>query len=176
MSVSTTRLLKSILPGNCLWTSLRESEGLKFQETIKELKKLYPADDDDDEMADNPHGLSNAVPESIRKMLPYRGAIEALGSMIWWVVILLLTGTESLMARDRYLHTLNIDKDILSMKNFNVYDPMKRGEGLVLDGQTLAHIEVSSNYSACTTGADALTSPGSAEQRRYRGRHSPEVA
>ena len=43
----------------------------------------------------------------------------------------------------RYLHTLNIDKDILSMKNFNVYDPMKRGQGLVLDGQTLAHIEVS---------------------------------
>lgn len=43
---------------------------------------------------------------------------------------------------DRYLRTLNIDKDILSMKNFNVYDPMKRGQGLVLDGQTLAHIEV----------------------------------
>ena len=41
----------------------------------------------------------------------------------------------------RYLNTLNIDKDILSMKNFNVYDPMKRGQGLVLDGQTLAHIE-----------------------------------
>lgn len=28
------------------------------------------------------------------------------------------------------------------MKNFNVYDPMKRGQGLTLDGQTLAHIEV----------------------------------
>lgn len=28
------------------------------------------------------------------------------------------------------------------MKNFNVYDPMKRGQGLVLDGQTLAHVEV----------------------------------
>ena len=28
------------------------------------------------------------------------------------------------------------------MKNFNVYDPMKRGQGLVLDGQTLAHIEM----------------------------------
>ena len=166
------------MPGNCLWTSLRESEGLKFQETIKELKKLYPADDDDDEMADNPHGLSNAVPESIRKMLPYRGAIEALGSMIWWVLLVTLAGLRGVIddTYDRYLHTRNIDKDILSMKNFNVYDPMKRGEGLVLDGQTLAHIEVSSNYSACTTGADALTSPGSAEQRRYRGRHSPEVA
>jgi DNA mismatch repair protein MSH6 len=28
------------------------------------------------------------------------------------------------------------------MKNFNVYDPMKKGQGLVLDGQTLAHLEV----------------------------------
>ena len=89
--MSTSRLLKSILPGNCLWTSLRESEGLKFQETIKELKKLFPADDDDDEMADNPYGLSNAVPESIRKLLPHRSAIEALGSMIWYVVLFLLT-------------------------------------------------------------------------------------
>lgn len=44
----------------------------------------------------------------------------------------------------RYLRQLNIDKDILSMKNFNIYDPMKKGEGLVLDGQTLAHIEVCS--------------------------------
>ena len=44
---------------------------------------------------------------------------------------------------NRYLRQLNIDKDILSMKNFNVYDPMRRGQGLVLDGQSLAHIEVS---------------------------------
>ena len=28
------------------------------------------------------------------------------------------------------------------MKNFNVYDPMKKGQGLTLDGQTLAHLEV----------------------------------
>lgn len=31
------------------------------------------------------------------------------------------------------------------MKNFNIYDPMKRGQGLVLDGQTLAHVEVRIN-------------------------------
>jgi hypothetical protein len=45
----------------------------------------------------------------------------------------------------RYLRQLNIDKDILSMKNFNIYDPMKKGQGLVLDGQSLAHIEVGSS-------------------------------
>jgi hypothetical protein len=48
---------------------------------------------------------------------------------------------------NRYLRQLNIDKDIMSMKNFNVYDPMKRGQGLVLDGQSLAHVEVGSSPS-----------------------------
>ena len=38
------------------------------------------------------------------------------------------------------------------MRNFNVYDPMKRGEGLVLDGQTLAHIEVLRNSQGGTEG------------------------
>ncbi|KAJ8481880.1 hypothetical protein ONZ51_g5715 [Trametes cubensis] len=135
LSVSTTRLLKAVLPGNCLWTTLRDCEGFKYNDTIKELKKLYPKDEDDeDEMVDNPHGLTKSVPDPIRRMLPHLGAIEALGAMIW------------------YLHTLNIDKDILSMKNFNIYDPMKRGQGLVLDGQTLAHIEVLQNSEGTEEG------------------------
>ena len=53
---------------------------------------------------------------------------------------------------NRYLNTLNIDKDILSMKNFNIYDPMRRGQGLVLDGQTLAHIEVLQNSEGTEEG------------------------
>jgi DNA mismatch repair protein MSH6 len=48
----------------------------------------------------------------------------------------------------RYLRTLNIDKEILSMKNFNVYDPVRKGRGLVLDGQALAHIEVRDSFFA----------------------------
>lgn len=141
LSVSTTRLLKAILPGNCLWTSLRESEGLSFDKTIKELKSLYPADDADEDM-DGVFGLSNAVPEAIRIMVASRSAVEALGAMIWWAHKEDNCIDSWQYPVDRYLRTLNIDKDILSMKNFNVYDPMKRGQGLVLDGQTLAHIEV----------------------------------
>lgn len=81
--MSTTRLLKAILPGNCLWTSLRESEGLTYSQTLRELKKLFPASNDDDEMIDAAHCLSSAVPEAIRDMVGQQGAIEALGSMIW---------------------------------------------------------------------------------------------
>lgn len=147
LSVSTTRLLKAVLPGSCLWTSLRDIEGLPYDKALKELKVLFPAGEDDDAMDDNVHGLTSSVPEAIRKMAGCREAVEALGSMIWYDILLrYISALDKLTFSSRYLRTLNIDKDILSMKNFNVYDPMKRGQGLVLDGQTLAHIEVNPSY------------------------------
>ncbi|KAJ7090206.1 muts domain V-domain-containing protein [Mycena belliarum] len=133
LSVSTTRLLKAVLPAACLWTGLREVEGFDYDQTMVELRKLYPATDEDD--MDNDAALPSNVPEPIREMLGSRSAIESLGSMIW------------------YLRQLNIDKDILSMKNFNVYDPMKRGQGLILDGQTLSHIEVLLNNEGTEEGS-----------------------
>jgi DNA mismatch repair protein MSH6 len=39
------------------------------------------------------------------------------------------------------------------MKNFNIYDPMKRGQGLVLDGQSLAHVEVLLNSEGTDEGS-----------------------
>jgi hypothetical protein len=39
------------------------------------------------------------------------------------------------------------------MKNFNIYDPMKKGEGLVLDGQTLAHLEILLNNEGTDEGS-----------------------
>ncbi|KAJ8509001.1 hypothetical protein ONZ45_g8776 [Pleurotus djamor] len=134
LSVTTTRVLKAILPASCLWTSLRTVEGLSYDQTLTELKEIYKNETDDDEM-DDELGLPVNVPECIREMVSYRPAIEALGSMIW------------------YLQTLNIDKDVLTMKNFNVYDPMKRGQGLVLDGQTLAHLEILLNNEGTDEGS-----------------------
>ncbi|KAF5351341.1 hypothetical protein D9758_008002 [Tetrapyrgos nigripes] len=135
LSVSTTRLLKSIIPAACLWTGLREVEGLDYEATLKELKERYPAEDDGTgEDAD--HGLlPQSVPGPIREMADSKCAVEALGGMIW------------------YLQQLNIDKNILSMKNFNIYDPMKKGEGLVLDGQTLAHIGILLNDEGTEEGS-----------------------
>jgi len=127
LSVDTQRILKSILPASCLWTGLREVEGFKYDESIKELKTLFSSPDaasEGDIEVEDDHILPPCVPQSIRDMERDRPAIEALGSMIW------------------YLRQLNIDKDIVSMRNFNVYDPMKRGQNLTLDGQTLAHLEL----------------------------------
>ncbi|KAG5338497.1 hypothetical protein C0989_007269 [Termitomyces sp. Mn162] len=121
----------------CLWTGLRPVEGFTYDETLQELRKMYSEEEDDATMADEDEEnvLPSCVPEPIRAMVASQNAIKALGSMIW------------------YLRQLNIDKDILSMKNFNVYDPMKKGQGLTLDGQTLAHIEVLLNNEATEEGS-----------------------
>ncbi|KIK54062.1 hypothetical protein GYMLUDRAFT_49011 [Collybiopsis luxurians FD-317 M1] len=145
LSVSTTRLLKSILPAACLWTGLRQVEGLGYEATLEDLKKRFPADSEEMHVDAGANGegegesnnlLPESVPKPIRDMADSKPAIEALGSMIW------------------YLQQLNIDKDIISMKNFNIYDPMKRGQGfLMLDGQTLAHIEVLLNNEGTEEGS-----------------------
>ncbi|KAK1221756.1 DNA mismatch repair protein msh6 [Marasmius sp. AFHP31] len=132
LTVSTTRLLKLILPAACQWTGLREVEGLDYEATLEELRNRYPRGEEE---MDDSAVLPGSVPQPIRDIADSKCAIEALGSMIW------------------YLQQLNIDKDILTMKNFNIYDPMKKGEGLVLDGQTLAHIEVLLNNEGTEDGS-----------------------
>ena len=83
LSVSTTRLLKSVLPSECLWTGLRTVEGFNHEQTISELRKLY---NDDDSMEDDDGCvLPSSVPEPIREMLSSTLAAQALGTMIWWV-------------------------------------------------------------------------------------------
>lgn len=81
LSVSTTRLLKSVLPSECLWTGLRTVEGFNHEQTISELRKLY---NDDDSMEDDDGCLlPSSVPEPIREMLSSTLAAQALGTMIW---------------------------------------------------------------------------------------------
>ncbi|KAG1747375.1 DNA mismatch repair protein Msh6 [Suillus lakei] len=136
LSVQTTRLLKSILPGSCLWTSLRDVEGFTYPQTITELNSMFSEDHaGGEDVMDEDAELSSAVPQSIRDMASYRAAMEALGALMW------------------YLRQLNIDKDLLTMRNFDVYDPMKRGTNVVLDGQTLAHVEVLLNNEGTEDGS-----------------------
>ena len=83
LSVATTRLLRVILPGTCLWTSLRDVEGFSYDKTLSELKSLYAANGEDS-MDDDDYSL---FPTAIRDMLGCKNAIEALGSMMWCAVI-----------------------------------------------------------------------------------------
>lgn len=87
LSTPTTWPLRAVLPTRCLWTSLRDVEGLSFNATIRALEELYLANDSDDDNGAEPwpHGPSGAVPEAVLSMVHHRGAVEALGSMIWYV-------------------------------------------------------------------------------------------
>jgi hypothetical protein len=69
-------------------------------------------------------GTKAPLPAAIEKMLDNPLAMEALGGMMF------------------YLKTLNLDKDLITQRNFNIYDPIREGKSLVLDGQTLGHMEV----------------------------------
>ncbi|KAJ3298249.1 DNA mismatch repair protein msh6 [Borealophlyctis nickersoniae] len=44
-----------------------------------------------------------------------------------------------------YLRTLKLDKELVSARNFHIYDPVRRAGTLVLDGQTLKNLEVFEN-------------------------------
>jgi len=58
-------------------------EGFNYDKTLEELKALYTTSDDDT-MDDDDYGM---IPTAIRDMLEYTNAIEALGSMMWCVVL-----------------------------------------------------------------------------------------
>lgn len=56
-------------------------EGFSYDQTLQQLKALFPPGEDEDMEDDN--SLASSVPESIREMVPYPKAVEALGNMIW---------------------------------------------------------------------------------------------
>jgi len=117
--VYSQRLLRNILPASTLWQSFRVgTEFYSSDDTLRHLGEIFETELDP-AMSGKPE-----LPDAIVKMLDKPLAIEALGGMLF------------------YLKTLSLDKDLISQKNFNVYDPIREGRNLVLDGQTLGHMEV----------------------------------
>ncbi|ORY88074.1 muts domain V-domain-containing protein [Leucosporidium creatinivorum] len=137
LSVSTLRLVRSCVGVDCQWTALKGgTEFLRSEDTRGELRKLFKGrkegggeeEGEGEGMEDESEGDEDAcVPENIRAMYDKPVAMSALGGMIW------------------YLRQLNLDADLVTTKNFNIYDPLSQGQALILDGQTLAHIEVLQN-------------------------------
>eukprot|EP00761_Pharyngomonas_kirbyi_P004414 gb/GECH01004418.1/.p1 GENE.gb/GECH01004418.1/~~gb/GECH01004418.1/.p1 ORF type:complete len:1061 (+),score=256.66 gb/GECH01004418.1/:1-3183(+) len=66
-------------------------------------------------------------PEVIQKYLDHSLVISALGGCIW------------------FLKSLMKDEDLVSMKNFSEYDPIRDSGNLILDGQTLLNLEILGN-------------------------------
>ncbi|OCF44263.1 DNA mismatch repair protein MSH6 [Kwoniella heveanensis CBS 569] len=117
LSVETNRMLRNILPVSALWQSFKN--GVEFcsaSETLNRLSAYFSIDGSDSEKP--------ALPEAIEKLRDNELAMEAFGGLLF------------------YIKTLQLDKDLVSQKNFNIYDPIREGKSLILDGQTLGHMEV----------------------------------
>ncbi|GAA5904211.1 mismatch repair ATPase MSH6 [Sporobolomyces salmoneus] len=133
LSVPTLRLLRNCLGIDCQWSALKEGkEFLRSDDAKEEVLKLFKAAKKQDDQA--AASEDDLVPEDIRKMYDKPLAMSSLGGMVW------------------YLRQLNLDSELVTANNFNVYDPLSRGKALVLDGQTLAHIEVLQNSQGGTEG------------------------
>ncbi len=109
------------------WVALRpDSEFYDAATTKDKLVDFFGADMISGMAVDGEPPVNSGLPPAIVEMLDKPLAMEALGGMIF------------------YLQSLNMDKDLLSQKSFNVYDPIRKGETMTLDGQSLSHLEVSS--------------------------------
>jgi DNA mismatch repair protein MSH6 len=112
-------LLRNILPSSTQWVALHDvREFYPAAKTHEILAEHFATADDIDD------SKPRLTPE-IERYLDVDLVMEAMGGMIC------------------HLKSLKLDVDLLSQRNFNIYDPLKEGKGLVLDGQTLGHMEVS---------------------------------
>ncbi|CAG8589017.1 12391_t:CDS:10, partial [Gigaspora rosea] len=79
-------------------------------------------------MIDNDEGNKiETWPSAIQEALKDPLMLSALGGLLW------------------YLRSLKLDAELVSLQNFHIYDPICHNTSLVLDGQTLANLEVFEN-------------------------------
>ncbi|KAI8886290.1 DNA mismatch repair protein Msh6 [Backusella circina FSU 941] len=116
LDINTTRLLKNSL-SEPLWNMLiPEREFWSSMTTQDELRiRGYFGEEE-----------SN-FPEALKKVKDNDVVMSAFGGMIW------------------YLRSLKLDTELLSAKNIAIYDPVRNSNSLVLDGQTLANLEIFEN-------------------------------
>ncbi|ORX33553.1 muts domain V-domain-containing protein [Kockovaella imperatae] len=122
LSVNTQRLLRAILPASTLWESFQNVDQFYTRdETLRRLAETY-------QLASDPDNSGKPIlPEAIQAMSHRPLAMEAFGGMMY------------------YIETMNLGNDLLTQKNFNVYDPIRQGKSMILDGHTLNHMEVLTN-------------------------------
>lgn len=129
LSVNTRRILRNILPSSTQWQSFRDHDEFpSAADSLRQLGEIFQTTEDD---VDTGKPL---LPDAIKHFQDNEVAMEALGGMRY------------------YLKTLNLDKEVLGQGNFNIYDPLQEGRNLVLDGPTLAHMEVLMNNEGSEDG------------------------
>ncbi|OQD73646.1 hypothetical protein PENDEC_c014G00140 [Penicillium decumbens] len=121
VSTKALRILKNNTGPTTLWNYLKP--GKEFWEgdvTVKELDASdYFVSKDDENIKAWPRALRDAREKEL--------LMSAFGALT------------------QYLRVLKIDRDLITIGNFEWYDPIKKASSLVLDGQTLINMEIFAN-------------------------------
>ncbi|KAF2148704.1 DNA mismatch repair protein Msh6 [Myriangium duriaei CBS 260.36] len=115
------RILKNNTPPTTIWNYLKsDKEFLSPQKALLKIEgeKYYESADSDD---------VNAWPVVLREAKEKENVFSAFGALVW------------------YLHMLKIERDLLTLGNFQWYDPIRKATSLVLDGQSLINLEIFAN-------------------------------
>ena len=129
ISAKTMRLLKTHLPSADFQGLQPEREFWSGEKTLSELRgrkylsRIQPEDDDDFDAEageDQDEEWPDAVKDAARDPL----LMSTFGGLIW------------------YLRSLKLERQLLSLRNFAAYDPLRRSGTLVLDSQTLINLDV----------------------------------
>ena len=119
----STRMLKNCLPSGALWNWLHPDKEFWDEERTESellLGNYFSNDGDKGEISSWPEALKKS-----RESGPL--ALSAYGALVF------------------YLRYLKIDRDIVTMGNVELYDPLKKAGRMILDGKTLINLEVFEN-------------------------------
>ena len=121
VSPRALRILKNNTGPTTIWNYLKPmKEFWEADITVKELDASeYFVSPDDDNL--------KAWPEALRDFREKELAMSAFGALV------------------QYLRVLKLVRDLITIGNFSLYDPIKKASSLVLDGQTLINMEVFAN-------------------------------
>jgi len=121
MSTKALRILKSTTAPSTLWNHLKPGKEFWTADTanreISAGKYFINAEGDDLE----------AWPEALLEAREDGIVMSAFGALV------------------QYLQTLQIERDLLTLKNISWYDPIKSASTLILDGKSLLNLEIFAN-------------------------------
>lgn len=121
VSSKALRILKNNTPATTIWNYLKPDK--EFLTADKTRMTIDGEGYFDKSVEDNVTSWPTVLQEAKEK----ENVFSALGALIW------------------YLKTLMIERDLITLANFNWYDPIRKASSLVLDGQSLINLEIFAN-------------------------------
>ncbi|KAI9838717.1 MAG: DNA mismatch repair protein msh6 [Sclerophora amabilis] len=121
ISVKALRILKNNTGPTTIWNYLKPGKEYWTADVTRreiDASRYFVSEDQDD---------VQAWPEVLRKAREKELLMSSFGALL------------------QYLRMLKIERDLVTIKNFIWYDPIRKATSLVLDGQTLINLEVFAN-------------------------------